>query len=424
MAKEDDGAGERGRKEGAGQDGRPEDGKSPPGRDGVQTKDRDQGKQAEGGQSPDGGQEYDDKKRSLKKPPTRWPLVAGGVVVAAFAFVVLWIVFVPRPDVWTDDAYVTVHYATIAPRVSGQVAAVAVNDNQVVRAGDVLVTLDSRDYQATVDMAQAALERDEAQVGNATANLSRQPSLIMQQEADVASAKARLAFSQLNQKRYSNLATTGAGSGQEQQQTTAQLQQDQAALQSAQAALDASRKQLDVLKQQRSASEGTVKGDRAQLEQARLNLSYTRILAPVDGMVGQRTVEAGNIVASGGQLMVIVPLGQVYVMANYREVALRHLRAGQRATIHVDAYDLDLDGLVDSVPPASGATFANIAPNNATGNFTKIVQRLPVKIVLAPNQPQARLLRVGFSVETTVHTELEDVPGEQERTPERRITAN
>ena len=372
----------------------------------------------------DDKEEKGDKPDHKQKPLPRWPFVVAGLVVVVFVGVVLWIIFAPRPDVWTDDAYVTVHYATIAPRISGQVTNVTVNDNQIVKAGQVLLTLDPRDYQASVDMAQAALDRDRAQVGNAAANVARQPSLITQQEADFNSAKARLGFSQVNRKRYSNLASTGAGSGQEQQQTTSQLQQDEAAVQSTQASLEASRKQMDVLKQQQSASEGTVKGDQAQLDQAKLNLSYTRISAPVDGMVGQRTVEVGNIVAPGAQLMAVVPLAHVYIEANYREVDLRHVRAGQHVTIHVDAYDTDLEGVVDSVPPASGATFAQIAPNNATGNFTKIVQRLPVKIVLSPNQPLARLLRVGFSVETTIHTGLEDVAGEQARAPAQGMTAH
>ena len=369
-----------------------------------------------------GGKE--DKPDQKQKPLPRWPFIVGGLMVVVFVGVVLWIIFAPRPDVWTNDAYVTVHYATVAPRVSGQVTSVAVNDNQLVKAGEMLVTLDPRDYQASVDMAQAAMERDRAQVGNAAANVARQPSLITQQEAEISSAKARLGFSQINRRRYSNLASTGAGSGQEQQQTASQLDQDKAAVQSAEAALEASKKQLDVLKQQQSASEGTVKADQSQLDQAKLNLSYTRIVAPVDGMVGQRTVEVGNIVAPGAQLMVVVPLDQVYVVANYRELELRHVRAGQHVTIHVDAYDTDLDGLVDSVPPASGATFAQIPANNATGNFTKIVQRLPIKIVVSPNQPLAKLLRVGFSVETTIHTGLENVAAEQTRAPAQEMSAH
>ena len=382
-------------------------------------------KREDGGEDKDADKKPDEKKDAKQESPRKlpwWPFVAGGLVVTGFVAVVLYIIFAPRPNVWTNDAYVSVHYATIAPRVSGQVASVHVDDNQSVKAGQLLVTLDDRDFQASVAMAEAALERDTAQVGNAGANLARQPSLVTEQEAAVASAQARLGFSQADQRRYVNLAATGAGTAQQRQQADTTAAQDRASLQSAQAALEATRKQMEVLQAQRSAAEGTVKADRAQLEQARLNLSYTRILAPLDGMIGQRTVQVGNYVAPGATLMTVVPLDQVYIQANYREVDLRHVRRGQRVTIHVDAYDIKLQGVVDSVPPASGAVFAPIRPNNATGNFTKIVQRLPVKIVLAPSQNLARLLRVGFSVETTIHTGLEDVVAEQDATPG-RVTA-
>ena len=364
-----------------------------------------------------------DQDRQMDRRLPRWPFALAAVVVAGFIGVVLYIVFAPRADVWTDDAYVTVHYETVAPRISGQVASVEVDDNQIVKAGQVLVTLDPRDYQTSVKMAEAAVARDTAQVGDATASVVRQPSLITEQEAGVASAQARLAFSQRDQRRYGNLASTGAGTAQQQQQADTTVRQDTAALQSAQAALEATRQQMDVLNAQKSAREGTVQGDQAQLDQARLNLSYTRIVASVDGMVGQRSVEVGNYVAPGATLMTLVPLDRIYVEANYREEDLRHVRSGQHVTVHVDAYNVDLDGVVDSVPPASGTAFAPIAPSNATGNFTKIVQRLPVKIVLSPNQAQARLLRVGFSVETTIHTGLEDVVGEQQGASS-RITAH
>jgi membrane fusion protein (multidrug efflux system) len=246
--------------------------------------------------------------------------------------------------------------------------------------------------------------------------VSRQPSIIEEQQAAVASARARLAFAQADARRYGNLAVTGAGSMQEHQQADTTLQQGQASLDSAEASLDAARRQLDVLKAQRAAAEAAVKADEARLEQARLNLSYTQIRAPIDGMVGERSVQVGNYVGPG---MTVVPLDQVYIEANYLEVELLHVRSGQPVTIHLDAYDIDLKGTVDSVPPASGAAFAPIAPNNATGNFTKIVQRLPVKIVVTPGQPLAKLLRVGLSVETTIHTGLEDVVDEQRRSSDR-----
>jgi membrane fusion protein (multidrug efflux system) len=180
---------------------------------------------------------------------------------------------------------------------------------------------------------------------------------------------------------------------------------------------------MDILREQVLSKQATVASDKARLEQARLNLSYTRIVAPLDGMVGEKTVQVGNYVSPGAAMFTVVPLDQVYIQANYRELDLRHVRGGQHVTIHVDAYDIDLDGIVDSVPPTSGAAFSPIPPNNATGNFTKIVQRLPVKIVISPNQKLAKLLRVGFSVETTIHTGLDDVVGEQSGSPN-RVTAH
>ncbi|SHL82386.1 membrane fusion protein, multidrug efflux system [Bradyrhizobium lablabi] len=352
-------------------------------------------------------------------PLPRWPLVLVGFLVAIFAVAVLYIIFRPRPDVWTDDAYVMVHYATIAPRISGQVATVPVDDNYVVKTGQVLATLDPRDNETAVASAEAAVARDRSQFDEISANVSRQPSIIEEQQAAVASARASLAFAQADARRYGNLATTGAGTMREHQQADSTLQQRQASLDSAEASLDAARQQLDVLKAQRSAAEAAVRADEAQLEQAKLNLSYTQIRAPIDGMVGERSVQVGNYVGPGTTLMTVVPLDEVYIESNYREVALLHVRSGQPVTIHLDAYDIDLKGTVDSVPPASGVAFAPIAPNNATGNFTKIVQRLPVKIVVTPGQPLAKLLRMGLSVETTIHTGLEDVVDEQRRSSDR-----
>jgi membrane fusion protein, multidrug efflux system len=352
-------------------------------------------------------------------PLPRWPFVLVGLVVAIFAAVVLYIIFRPRPDVRTDDAYVMVHYATIAPRISGQVATVPVDDNDVVKTGQVLATLDPRDNETALASAEASVARDRSQLDEISATVSRQPSIIAEQQAAVAAARATLAFAQADARRYGNLAKTGAGTMKEHQQADTTLQQGQASLDSAEASLDAARRQLDVLKAQRSAAEAAVKAAEAQLEQARLNLSYTQIPAPIDGMVGERSVQVGNYVGPGATLMTVVPLDQVYIEANYREVDLLHVRSGQPVTVHLDAYGIDLKGTVDSVPPASGAAFAPIAPNNATGNFTKIVQRLPVKIVVTPGQPLAKLLRVGLSVETTIHTGLEDVVAEQRKASDR-----
>jgi len=368
------------------------------------------------------GESTDRKEQEAEKGPARlprWPLIVAGFVVAIFVAVVLYIIFRPRPDVRTADAYVMVHYATIAPRISGQIAAVPVDDNDLVKSGQVLATLDPRDNETAVATAEATVTRDRSQLDEISASVSRQPSIIEEQQAAVASARARIAFAQADARRYGNLATTGAGTMREHQQADSVLQQGQASLDSAEASLDAAHRQLDVLKAQRSAAEAVVKADEAQLEQAKLNLSYTQIRAPIDGMVGERSVQVGNYVGPGTTLMTVVPLDQVYIEANYREVDLLHVRSGQPVTVHLDAYNIDLNGKVDSVPPASGAAFAPIAPNNATGNFTKIVQRLPVKIVVTPGQPLAKLLRVGLSVETTIHTGLEDVVYEQRKSTDR-----
>ena len=359
----------------------------------------------------------DDKggKQGGEPPRPKWPFAVAGVVVAAFIGVVLWVIFRPHPDVWTDDAYVAVHYASVAPRVSGQVTTVLVDDNQQVKTGQVLVMLDPRDYAAAMAAADAALARDAAQVAEVTANLVLQPSIISQQEANVEAARANLAFAEPNARRYDFLAATESGTVEQKQKADSELLQAKAQLDSALASLEAARRQLDIIAARKSAAEAVVEADKAQLEQAKLNLSYTQILSPVDGLVGERSVQVGNTVAPGSTLMTVVPLAEVYITANYREVDLLHVRSGQHVTIHVDAYHMDLSGTVEGLAPASGASFAPIQPNNATGNFTKIVQRLPVKINLDPDQPLARLLRVGFSVETTIHTGLQDVVDEQRR---------
>ncbi|MEL6059439.1 HlyD family secretion protein [Methylobacterium sp. DCY52] len=340
-----------------------------------------------------------------------WPWFLASLVVLGFVGTVAWRIFAPHPNVWTDNAYVRVHYAAIAPRISGQVTMVRVRNDDVVKAGQVLVELDDRDYRAAVASAEATLARDRALVENATASVVRQAPVIEQSKAQVKTAEAQLTFSEADAKRYEYLATTGSGTIKTQQQADSTLRQNRASLEGAKAALEAAQAQLKILETQEVSARATVLASEAQLEQARLNLSYTKILAPVDGMVAQRGVQVGNYVGSGTGLMAVVPLSEVYVEANYREVELRHVQAGQSARIHVDAYDIDLNGTVVGVPAATGTTFATIQPDNATGNFTKIVQRLPVQIVIAPNQPLARLLRVGLSVETTIETHLADVIG-------------
>ncbi len=390
------------------------DGQAPE-KDGQDAKKDDKDQEQKGDKN--GKDDAPDKKR---KP--LWPWLVAGVLVLGFVVAVLVIIYAPSDSVWTDDAYVTAHYATVAPRISGQVSSVDVDDNQTVRAGQVLSTLDDRDYRTTLATDEAMLARDQAQADDIRAQIDRLPSQVAQSQSSVASSGAQLTFAQQNAARYRNLASTGAGSFQERQQADMSLRQAQASLDGSQAQLSTTRHQLPILQAQYQAALGTIRSDRAQVEQARLNLSYTRILAPLDGTVAQREVQVGNFVGPGAALMALVPLNQVYIVANYREVSLAHVLPGQHARIHVDAYNLDLDGVVDSVPPGAGTAFSPIQPNNATGNFTKIVQRLPVKILVSPGQNEAKLLRIGFSVEITIHTGQADVKGEQNATPQ-RLTA-
>jgi len=347
----------------------------------------------------------------------RWPFVVASVTVIGFVVIVLAIIYLPSRHVWTDDAYVTAHYTTVAPRISGQVSAVMVDDNQPVHAGQVLAELDDRDYRTALASAQATLARDKAVALDAAAAVTRQPALIDEAQANAAQIEARLAFARQNARRYTNLAQTGAGTTQEHQQSDANLRQLTADLQGAHAQITAAEDQLAILRARHQSALETIHLDEARVHQAELDLSYTKIRALIDGMVGEKSVQVGNYVAPGAALMALVPLNQIWIMANYRELALRHMQPGQHVKIHVDAYDVALDGSVDSVPPGSGAAFEPIAPENATGNFTKIVQRLPVKIVLAPNQPLAKLLRLGMSVETTVDTGLADVAAHQNTAP-------
>jgi len=333
-----------------------------------------------------------------------WLMVA--TLIVGFVGVAALRIYAPTPNVWTDDAYLEAHYATIAPRVAGQVVAVKADDEDRVKAGQILVELDPRDYRTALAQAQGQVTVAQASIQNIDARIAMQKAEVAQNAAQVQQAQASLTFAQQQATRYGTLARDGWGTVQNAQQWASQQRQDEAGLKSAQHARKVTVRQLAALKAQRNSAEGKLEEATAQ---AQLNLSYTEIRAPVDGMIAGRSVQVGNYVSPGTGLMAMVPLSQIYVEANYREVQLQHVKAGQPATIHVDAYNIDLTGTVVDVPAATGTTFTPLPPENATGNFTKIVQRLPVKIIVAPDQPLAKLLRVGMSVETTIHTRLADV---------------
>jgi membrane fusion protein (multidrug efflux system) len=289
----------------------------------------------------------------------------------------------------TNDAYLGADSVTIAPKVAGYVAEVTVGDNQRVKAGDVLSRIDPRDYQTAFDSATADLANAQATAANIDA-------MLKEQQATIDQATAAAAFAQQEATRYADLARTGAGSAQRQQQAQSDLAQRNATL-------AAARAHIDVLKTQRQQAEAAIAAKTAALDQARINLSQTTITAPIDGMVGDRTVRQGQYVQAGTRLMSVVPMNAVYLVANFKETQTGHMAAGQPVAVSVDAFPgQTIAGTVDSLAPGTGAQFALLPPENATGNFTKIVQRVPVKILLDPKNPITARLRPGLSVTATV----------------------
>ncbi|MDF2490974.1 MAG: oxidoreductase, partial [Pseudomonas sp.] len=230
--------------------------------------------------------------------------------------------------------------------------------------------------------------------------------------AAVSAAQAETAFASHEVARYSRLAEQGAGTVQNAQQARSRVDQAKARLANTQAALLAARKQVDILDAQVASADGQLKRAEAGVERANLDLSYTRIVAPVDGMVGERALRLGAYVNPGARLLSVVPLNQAYVVGNFQETQLTHVQPGQPVSISVDTFSGEtLHGHVESIAPATGVTFAAVKPDNATGNFTKVVQRIPVKIVFDADQPLRDRLRVGMSVEAVIDTQGDTLSG-------------
>ncbi|MFK3841488.1 HlyD family secretion protein [Serratia sp. NPDC087055] len=299
----------------------------------------------------------------------------------------------------TDDAVVSADYTLVAPKISGYIRSVNVGDNQQVKAGEVLATIDDQDYRVALETAQANLQISQAKLTSIQAQLDQQQANIAQQEASVSASQATLNYAGQNADRYRRLLKTGTATADEQQKSASVMQTAAAQLKQNQAAVVSARKEVGVLQASRKQAEANIAASQASVDQARLNLSYTRIVAPIGGTVGQRAVRQGAWVSAGTRLLAVVPLQQSYVVANFLETQLANVSAGQPVSISVDALPgVTLRGHVDSIAPATGSTFAAISADNATGNYTKVVQRLPVKILLEPNQPALARLRVGMSV--------------------------
>jgi len=305
----------------------------------------------------------------------------------------------------TDDAYLKADSTTIAPKVTGYIGEVLVDDNQRVEAGAVLARIDDRDYRTALAQAQADVDTANADIGGIDARIRLQQAMVQQAEANLNADKASVDFAHAERERYAALLKTGYGTAQRAQQTDADLRSKSAIVERDQSALAAARQQIEVLQADRTRALTVVEQKNSVLDQARLNLEYTVIKAPIGGTVGARSIRVGQYVQAGTQLMAVVPLQSVYVVANFKETQLARMRERQNVTVEVDGLGgVAIKGTLNSLAPASGQEFSLLPPDNATGNFTKIVQRVPVKITLAADQAYAGRLRPGMSVTAIVDT--------------------
>jgi membrane fusion protein (multidrug efflux system) len=303
----------------------------------------------------------------------------------------------------TDDAYVGGDVTVIAPRVAGFIAQVAVTDNQAVHAGDLLVKLDDRDYRAALARADAAVAGQQATLANLDANRREQEAVIAEARAELIATAAEIARTKYDVERYRNLAQDQFGTQQRFQQADADHQKALAADARARAALEAAQRQLDVIDTQRQQAVAALAAAVAERDIAQLNLGYTELRAPIDGTVGNRSARAGAYATVGAQLISLVPAQGLWVDANFKESQLAAMRPGMPVTIQADVLpDEAFHGHVASLAPATGAVFSVLPPENATGNFTKIVQRVPVRVQLDDGAAMLGKLRPGLSVSASV----------------------
>jgi membrane fusion protein, multidrug efflux system len=301
----------------------------------------------------------------------------------------------------TDDAFVAARQSALAPKVSGYISAVPVTDNQHVKTGEVIARIDDRDYRTALGQAEAQVAAAQASIENIDAQLDVQKAQINANQAQVDQAQAALVFAEQQAARYEHLGQTGYGTVQNEQQYTSQLHQQQAALASAQATLKLAQRQVEALKAQRNRAVASLAQAEAQRDQAQLNLSYTIVTAAQPGRVVNLTAAVGQFVQPGTNLTMFVP-DQIWVTANFKEIQLDQMRPGDPVTLAIDAYpERRIRGHVESVQPGSGTAFSLLPAQNATGNYVKIVQRVPVKIVM-DDPPTDVAIGPGMSVVPTV----------------------
>nr|WP_246549943.1 HlyD family secretion protein [Bradyrhizobium liaoningense] len=331
-------------------------------------------------------------------------------VIVALGFVALATL---RFDEWvgnaaiqtTNDAYVRAELTRLSSRVSGEVLTVAVTDFQRVKAGDLLIQIDPADYEAQVAQSEASVAAAQATLDNLANQVELQYATIAQAQAARLSAEAMEVEARQEQERQQSLSQTEAGTRQRLEQAVAAYAKAQADVRASRAVIAAQQHQLEVLQGTRKQRAADVAAAKATLAGAKLKLGYTRISAPFDGVVGERQVQPGDYVNIGTNLINVVPLPKVYVIANYKETQLTHVAPGQPVEITIDSFPREtLRGKVERIAPATGAQVALLPPDNATGNFTKVVQRIPVRIQLDDGQPLLARLVPGMSVVTSIDT--------------------
>ncbi|MGX1306847.1 membrane fusion protein (multidrug efflux system) [Amorphus suaedae] len=353
---------------------------------------------------------------------SRKRLVLFAILVAALGFGVYegnhwWTV--GRFELSTDDAYLDSDMSVLSAKIGGYVASVDVDENQHVRTGQVIARLDDGDYRLAVEAARNKIDMQEATIDRIDVQIAAARAKIDEARANLDSAQAGLDFSEGEFGRKTTLSEREFASRQSLDTARADRDKARAAVAAAQAALVSSEANVSVLQAERVEAEETLKSLRTALDQAKRDLSFTAIRAPVDGVIGNKAVDVGELVQAGSRLAAVVPLDSVYVDANFKETQLEKMRAGQTATVTVDSYpDRTFTGEVESISPASGALFSLLPPENATGNFTKVVQRLPVRIKLSPESTADHALRPGMSAVVTV--DIRTGPGSEARAAEAR----
>ena len=326
------------------------------------------------------------------------------LALAATTYGVYW-VLVGRFHVSTDDAYVRANNTLLGARVSGHIAAIFPRDNSIVHTGEAVFKIDDGDYRIAVDAARSRIETQQATIDRIGRQIVAQESAVEQAKAQLASAEAGLKRAGLDFDRQQELSSKGYASRATFEVSEASRDQGMAAVRSARAAFEAARDNVEVTKAQQAEARAQLAELQTSLAKAQRDLDFTSVRAPVDGTFSNRLVNTGDFIVVGQRLGNVVPLDDVFIDANFKETQLKRIRPGQPVTISVDAYgNRKFAGVVESISPAAGSVFTLLPPDNATGNFTKIVQRLPVRIRVPKDVARQNLLRAGMSVYATVDT--------------------